>query len=277
MSEETILTVSSNCDGSWQVAAEDSSGVAVAFNGGDSLECVVWQGSDSAALFSPSVSWLSAALGTITVSVSAAQTAPLTPGLYPLEVTAIPVSTGQRLRVLDAWFSVDPSPGVRAMPPVYGSYQDMVDHGGGDWLDALRKESGLSNFTRERARARSYLDRMVMKKFRPWTSRVGNYASAGVGLNLVGPPDAQNVIIRDYLAAGALMVTDDIVEIVSLKALELVCRQRLTFEAGDKWAGRATLYQALCRKLVLCTVAQLDINADGLPDYAFPLTTISIR
>lgn len=273
MSEATVLFADQNADGAWVVTALDATGAAVAFDPSDGLECKVWSGADSAVLFSPTAAWLSAPAGTITLSVTAAQTAALKPGVYPLEVTALPHSTALRLPVLDAWFQVGPRPGVAALPPVYGTYQDLVDYGGGAWIETLRQKEGLANFVRERARARGYLDSLIVKKFRPWAGRTIHWSET----TIVGPPDARNPTIRDYLAAGALMLTDNISEIVALKALEMICRQRITLESDDKFASRASYFQALCRNRVLCTSAELDINADGLADYAFNLAVVSIR
>ncbi len=274
MSEATVLFTDQNSDGAWTVTALDPTGQPITtFILADALECTVWSGADSAALFSPAATWISAPDGTILVSVTAAQTALLTPGVYPIEVTATPHASVLRLPVLDAWLQIGPRPGVAVLPPVYGSYQDLVDYGGGAWIETLRQKEGLANFTRDRARARSYLDALIVRKFRPWAGRTIHWSET----TIVGPPDARNPTIRDYLAADALTVTDTILEIVALKALELVCRQRITLEADDKFAGRASYFQAMCRNRVLCCSAELDINADGLADYAFNLAIVSIR
>jgi hypothetical protein len=290
MSEAQVLFADQNADGAWTVTALDGSGGAVVFDPLDALECTVWQGADSAALFSPAFAWISAPDGTIEVSVTAAQTAVLTPGVYPLEITALPHATALRLAILDAWFQVGPRPGVALQPPVYGTYQDLVDYGGGAWIETLRQKEGLANFVRERSRARDYLDSLICKKFRPWAGRTVHWSET----TIVGPPDARNVTIRDYLAADyktpstplpvvltrgqtVLMVTDAIREIVALKALEMICRQRISLESDDKYATKAGYFQALCRQRVLCTSAELDINQDGIADYAFNLGVASIR
>jgi hypothetical protein len=291
MSEATILFADQNSDGDWTVTALDSAGQPVTvFASNDALECTVWQGADSAALFHPTAAWISAPVGTIALSVTAAQTAVITPGVYPLEITALPHATALRLPILDAWFQVGPRPGSALQPPVYGTYQDLVDYGGGAWIETLRQKEGLANFVRERSRARGYLDSLICRKFRPWAGRTVHWSET----TIVGPPDARNPIIRDYLAADyqtpssplpvvltagqtVLMVTDNIREIVALKALEMICRQRISLEADDKFLSRAAYFQALCRNRALCTSAELDINQDGIADYAFNLGIASIR
>ncbi len=215
MTDEQALSVDLNTDDSWTVTAQDVNGNPVAFQSNDGLEAIVWQGADSAAYFSPTVAWLSAAAGTITLSVASGQTASLTPGVYPLEVTVIPNGTTTRLRVLDTWMELRSSPGSSSMPPVYCSYQDLVDAGGGKWLETLRQAEGLANFTRERARARYWLDTIIAKAFRPWASARG----VSDWYAVTGPPDARNVTMVGYLADGFLLVNDDIIEIVALKTL----------------------------------------------------------
>jgi len=289
--EATVLTARLNSDNAWTVTARDAGGAAVAFAAADAPEAVAWQGSDSAALFSPEISWDDATAGTLTLTVTHAQTADLSPGVYPLEITAVISGTGQRIPILDCWLELTDTPGTRATPPVYTTLQDLIDFGGGAWLQTLRQTEGLSNFTRERSRARLWLDTLIVKKFRPWSGRTIHWSETSI----IGPPDARNPVLRDYLAADytpgvilptgytlaagetVLMVTEDTKEIVSLKALELICRQRVTLDDKDKFLTRAGYFGRLCRNKVLSYTAELDINGDGLADYAFNLGVINLR
>jgi hypothetical protein len=277
-SEENVLSVRIGTDKKWGVQAtsfDPSTGVytPVAFSPSDTPECTVWQGADSPALFQPTATWVNAPQGELQLSVGNAQTTQGMEGIYPLEITVTTAAGGLKVDVLDGWLQLVGSPGTAMLPPVYCTYQDMVDFGGGSWLEALRRKNGFVQFTRERARARSYLDTIVVKKFRPWAGRTIHWSET----TIVGPPDARNPVILGYLAANALMVTDDVIEICALKALELVCRQNVTLEDSDKMATRANYFCAQCRRRVLTTAAELDINNDGLADYAFSLNVINIR
>lgn len=273
MSEPTVLPTPLNVDMAWTITAKDSSGNVVAFSASDALEAIVWQGSDSASLFAPTPTWISAPAGTIKLSVGHAQTSALTPGVYPLEVSVIPNGTTQRLRVLDAWLALTSSPGSSTLPAVYCSYADLTYAGGGSWLDLIRQREGLANFTKERAMARAWLDTLIIKKFRPWEP----YRGDGSTWSLTSAVDARNPTLLGYLTSNYLLVTDDIKQITALKSLELICRSRLTFEKGDTFASRASYFKRLCDNRTLCTTAEIDSNADGYADYTFNLGTISTR
>jgi len=193
--------------------------------------------------------------------------------VFPLEVTLIPFGTTTRLRVLDAWLALTSSPGASVMPPVYCTYDDLRYAGGGSWIDLIREREGLANFTRERALARAWLDTLILKKFRPWET----YRADAADWYLGGPVEGRDPMLSGYLAANLLIVSDDVKQITALKSLELICRSRLTFEKGDTFHERANLFKALCRNRVLCTTAEIDIDGDGIGDYAFNLSKISMR
>lgn len=295
MSEPITLSTRLNSDAAWAVQAQgvDANGNAttVSFLNADAIEAKVWQGADSAPLFTPTAVWSNSATALMTLSVSAAQTAPLTAGVYPLEITVIPAATAQRIPALSAWLELTSTPGSAVMPPVYGTYDDMVVFGGGEWLETLRRKEGLGNFMREQALARSDLDNTICKKFRPWAGRTIHWSET----TIVGPPDARNPVILSYLQADfnpsgvlplgvvlqpgqtVLMVTDRIREVVALKALHYVARARVALEGGEEYARKANYFYALWSRAMLTAVAELDINQDGLADYAFPLGVINLR
>lgn len=270
MSEETTLTVAQNATGSWDIQALDSDGVAVVMLITDTLSAVVWSGADTEALTTLTAAWVNATAGQCRVSITATQSAALDPGVYPLALTA--VRGTQRLPILSAWLEVTASPGTADPPPTYGSYRDMVTYGGGEWLEGLRRTAGGANFADERGRARSYLDSLIVRKWRPWSN-----TKTWSGVASSGPLDVRNPTLQGYLDDDGLVITDDIRELVALKALELVCRQQVVLGNDEAMQHRAAYFSALCRNKVLTTAAEIDTNDDGIAEYAIPLNVTSLR
>lgn len=279
--EAQIFTVRINTDFDWTVVGQTTdelleSSPATGFEPADTIEAVVWGGQDSATVFTPTAEWINAPGAEARLSVTAAMTVALTPGVYPLEMTVIVNGTGQRVPFLDAWFEVTESPGVAAALPVYGTVQDLFDFGGGAWLPQLRFVPGLANFTRQRARARSRLDTLILKAYRPWTRYNGArnpYIDSGEGQSLEG----YDKTMRGYLATNKLIVTDETREICALMALEQVCRQQFTFTADDPFPARAQYFKAQASRLIKCYRAEVDTNADGIAEFSFNLGVHSIR
>ncbi len=270
MSEETVLVVAQNTTGAWDVQALDSSGNPVPILSTDTLEAIVWGGLDAAPVATLEATLTDGPSGTLNVAISAVQSAAITPGIYPLEVAA--TRSAERLRILTAWLQVDSSPGSSTGTPTYCSYQDMVSAGGGAWLDALRSAGDYSLFAEERGKARVWLDELIARKWRPWATRRG-WCDAGT----TGPIDAPNKVVSDYLAANYLMVNQNITRLTALKSLQFVCEQRVTLEDDERFAKKANRFDALAENLCASTVALLDINADGYPEYAIHLGFTSIR
>lgn len=279
MSNETRLDIAKGRDDAFLVECfgVDADGVAVAmvFNAGDTLDASVWLGGDTAEVFSPAATIEDGPNGVIRLTFAASQTASLPNGVYPLEVFVTPASTTQKIRCAEAWVKLLDSPGSSSSSlPVYCSYQDLRDYGGGEWLDQLRSSGTLANAIRERARARSWLDTIIVKHVRPWDPR-GIYRRA-LGAFAIAP-DAPDPTIAAKLLADALIVTDDVRECCAVKALAIVCRSRLTFEDADVWERRTAYFERQANRLVTNLVAQLDTNADGKADYALSLGVLSLR
>lgn len=279
--EEEKLFVRSGTDAEWEVQGQQadqfgSTSPAEGFEPYDQLECKVWGGDDQATVITPSAEWIDAPTARVRLAITASQSSSLPIGVYPLEITAIINGTGQRRGFLDAWLQVAEAPGVATAPPVYGTVQDLFDYGGGAWLGPLRTEQGLANFTRQRARARSRLDTLILKAYRPWTRWNGarnQYQDNGEGQSLEG----YDPTMRGYLASNKLIVTDETREICALLALEQVCRQQFTFTADDPFPARAAYFKAQASRLIKCYRAEVDTNADGIADFSFNLGVHSIR
>lgn len=270
---ETTIEVARGRDDSFVVSLFDEANAPAVFDPSDALDASVWIGGSEAELYSPGAAWLSAPDGTITLTTTAAGTAALAPGTYPLEVFVTPAATSLKISVASFWLAVVDAPGASETSlPVYGTFQDLRDNGGGYWLDMLRRD-GLANCLRERAKARQWLDDAIVNAIRPLDPRGPyRYAIASGATH----PDEPCQTIRDALDADGLVVDARIVELSSLKALEYVCRSRLTFESGDLWASRSRFFAAEANRLALSTRAVI-ANDDGATIFAVHLGTASIR
>lgn len=276
---ETMIVVARNRDDAFTVTLQgpDATGVIgpLAFDPLDTLDASVWIGGDEEELFSPSAEWLDATEGTVTLTFTAASTAALSPGTYPLEIYVTPDGGSLKIRAAEFWLRVVDSPGSSDTSlPVYGTYQDLRDYGGGAWLDMLRRE-GLANCLRERARARDWLDGVILKALRPLDPRA--IYGAVIDGGATHPDDPQPSVV-EQLADGALVVDSRVRELVALKALEFVCRARLTFERGDVWAARTRYFAGESNRLALGTIVRL-VDPDDTTSllYAIPLGVCSIR
>lgn len=277
--EETIFATGINTDMAWEVTGQtvDEFGNAEPVTGfleSDTLEVKVWGGAGTAAVFTPTATWIDAPGGVVRLDVTAAQTAALTVGAYPLDLNVIVGS--ERRPFLRAWFEVLEAPGLEEALPTYGTVQDLYDYGGGAWLGPLRFLPGLANFARQRSQARSRLDTLVLKAWRPWTVRNGArdaYLDSGASQSLEG----YDPTLRGYLADGMLMVTDMTREICALMALEIICRSQMTLAGDDPWPARAAYFRAMAGNRIKCYRAEVDTNADGIGDQTFNLGVHSIR
>jgi hypothetical protein len=279
-SSEKRLVVRRNTDATWEVQGltVDADGVetpATGFDPADAIEVKVTNGEDQAALLTLTGEWSDAEECLFTIAVTASQTSALSPGVWPIDATILPAGGG-RIAVLDAWFEITEAPGVSTAPPVYGSLQDLFDFGGGEWLNQLRFNAGMANFTRQRARARTKLDDLILGAYRPWT-RYNGAPAAFLAASALGGGEGLDPTMKAYLAANKLIVTERTREICACYALEIICRGQFTFADDDPFPQRANYFKALAGRAVKGYRVEIDTNDDDLPDFAFNLGVHSFR
>lgn len=106
--------------------AKDSAVDAVSFSASDTIAAVVLPGGRRASVFSPSCSWVSATSGTITVSISATQSAAIGAGIYRLVVTvATAADSGNPLEVWSGYIEFIDAAGSVAEPTKWATIEDM--------------------------------------------------------------------------------------------------------------------------------------------------------
>lgn len=273
MSQANILSVAVGEDAGWEVDAYNASGDAVAFSGSDALFAIANQGENTAAVLNPTATWIDPDAGRIQVTVTGASTANVAPGIYSLIVRVQPANTTTLFRVFAGWLELLYAPGSSAAPPTYCSYQDLLDYAG-PWLTKLLVDQGLSGFLRQCGRARSWLDDLIVDRYRPslYRADLRTYGWAGFA-NL----ESQSTIILGYLAANDLMVKDRTREIVAHKAIGYICDQQISGAKDDPYVARAFFHHLRAEELVKSYRAEIDINGDGFPDLAFNLGVHSFR
>jgi hypothetical protein len=256
-----------------------SGGAAIlnTYTGTETLTATVWEGCTQAPLAGVlSLEWNTPAAATVNVLVNGSATASLNQGWYRvrLEVTF----QGNKTTFYSGWLRLEPIPGTAVEPPTYGTLQDLLNRSG-DFLPRLMQETSETNFLYERGRARSYLDEIIVNRSRVFAYRFDLNYALYYGSFPFGPVEAPDQVIAGYLAANFLMVIDRTLEIVSYKALELICEHRIPYgtEQEDEYVKRAARYSALCRRAVRGYRCSLDINNDGLPDIAFNLSVHTFR
>lgn len=108
------------------VTLKDANGIVVdssypggGYSGAEGLSTAGWPGGDRDVSFIAATTWVSAAAGTIRITVSAAQSALLVPGTYELETTLI--DAGTPVVCYLATLDVLPAPGGLPLPPTSGA------------------------------------------------------------------------------------------------------------------------------------------------------------
>jgi hypothetical protein len=246
------------------------------YAGTEALTCVVWEGGNLAPIADvATAAWIS---GTdATVSVTIAPPADMAPGYYRLKLSV--TFGGATSPAHYGWVKVEAIPGTAAEAAVYNTLQDLIDLGG-EWVTGLMMSGAndQANFLAERARARAWLDDLIVGQSRVLSYRLDLTFASDFGSFPFTPPEAPDATIRAYLAAGALMISSRTIEATGAKALEYVCRGRQTFDTkGDVFIGRANYFKRLASNAVRRYRCELDTDADGQCDIAFNLGTFSFR
>lgn len=272
---DEMISMPRGADRDYQIQLNDPvSGLPLTgqFSSGDTLAAVIWEGGDSAALATPSVSWISATAGTIKLTFAASDTSSLAIQPYPVRVT---VTHGSRsLPAWQGWLDLTDSPGSSATLPVYCSFADMISYGG-QWVKELITTTDRAGFLVERNRARTTLDEWILANYRSQRP-YANYL--GVGPWMWSGLDSPNQTIKDYLDADKLKLTPKVIEIAARLALSYACDCKLDMTAAsDPWAAQARYQLRIAQNKALSLVAEIDTNDDGYPEYTVNLGAINTR
>lgn len=245
---------------------------------GDTLTAACWRGDDQASSFVPTAAWVSAAAGTIRVTIAAASTTSLASGRYLIRVTATDVSDSNR--VFEVWranLDLISSPGSGTTPDVYGTYDDMRRVAGAWLADLQESGSDQTGFAEQRGSARAWMDGIIQRHYRRDTgvSRQDNLD------HLLSAPGVRygehDVTLQDWLDDDRLVLTTPagkrIVDCVSRYAVALVCEAQISGKPDDVWKDRARTFRARAANDVRTITAEIDTTtvADGVGDLVIDL------
>jgi hypothetical protein len=228
------------------------------YDGSEPLAAQVWPGDDLAVAFSPAVAWLDAAAGTLTVSGTGDQTAALAPGDYPGRVRI--TDGAETYTAYEFVLPILPAPGSAEARPVYCTLDQLRRHGR-TVLAEIQAEEDQAGFREQRADAREWFEEILhahdpdrhRSRRSPllWTTR-----GTGNGLG-------RNRWLAEKLADEALILTSKVIEINACYAMSLIARNKP--EESARFEHRAN-------ELAKTLVAELDLDGDGLGDYAIDCT-----
>lgn len=254
------------------VVARDSSGEPLELAGNEPLTALVWEGDDRPTMAGVIVlSHYQPSAGEIRADVKPLVTAALAPGFYRVELDV--AIGGVTYPFYEGWLELQDSPGSAAAPPVYCSLQDMIDLAG-EWLPELLSSRSRTNFLAQRARAREWLDRVILAKVRPMGGPIDLLSGPFTAYTA---PEADDPYIAAALKADQLIVTPGVREACARYAIALVCEQQITDADKDVWPARALRFRASARQVLTGLNPGLDFNGDGRPDYTVNLGYFSLR
>jgi hypothetical protein len=239
----------------------------------DAPSAAVWPGDAEAPLATPTVAWVDPTVGTLKLTIAAADTASLEVQPYPLIVKI--AHAGRAFEAWTGWLDVLQGPGSAASTPVYCTYADMVRYCG-PWLNQLMVERSTSGFVDERGRARSKLEEVLLARWRP--RQLGRRIDLLQGYGWFANVDAPDNQLIGYLAANQLIVRPKTVEICARYAAYLACAQDIG--VGDKanpYAVRARCELGAWNALLSTYIGEIDLNADGIADLTIPCSVINTR
>ena len=157
---------------------------------------------------------------------------------------------------------IEPFAGTDVVPPTYGPYADLLTYGR-SWVRQLSSDDDQSGFAAQRGRARTWLEDIIHAHDR------GQFWGGGV---------VRSRWLEEQLAAGAMIVDDQVREAVAKKALAYICEGQIGLgDERGQYARLARMYHGQADYLASCLTIGLDSDGDGLADTAIDLGWIDAR
>lgn len=255
------------------LTASDGRTPVTGYTNAATLACSAGYGDTRAAAFAPSVAWDTPSAGTITLTISGSDTATVDPGLYRLYLSI--TSNGKTRKAQIAFVRLYAVPGATAASATYCSFDDMLRFA--PWIiDLITADPAMqSDLAEQRARARSWLDDIIVNRDRPneWY-RYGQTPfdasfSPRWGYGRYGDV-FPNTWLRGQLANNRLIVRDMTREITARRAIAYLCESQLGSVAlghaseGTSYQDLANRYLAQAQSLVASYVAELDLTTSNV-------------
>ena len=259
---------------SWQITLLDQQGNPVtAYTSADTLTCQVWVGADQPVLFQPTVAWISAPAGTITLTIAANQTTSLEAGEYTIRMTV------DNVALPDSYLILTASPGSATAYTSYSKYRDLLDYLPS--LEQLQDSKDTEGFARQRQKARQWVERTIQRN-RVNASGYSSLGPAGPttygwwsGWWMLGQDDP---VLQGYLDANLLMLKPIVIEMVSKKAIGYVCKAQIgPDDKQTNWQSMGAQFDWEAESLMCKYTAEIDLNGDAYSDITIPCGKASYR
>jgi hypothetical protein len=232
-----------------------------AYAGTEAIAATVRLGENFPALFAPTLAWISGPDGTIAVTVLGSSTATLDIGRYWLELHLADDSAD----LFEGWLEVTYSVGVAPALVTYGSYQKMLDMAPG--VDKFQRATDLAGFAQQQNDARRWLEDLLHRHHKGPTGWPTDTSFGWIGLGPISPvgyrDGRRSSWLQTQLDAGALVVTDPIVEAVTAYAVaSLYDRQASSVSDGENFARQARKFFARAENTAANITAEVLVDPD---------------
>lgn len=265
-------------DRDYQITLVDESGnVVTTFLGSETLSATIWAGDSEASLATPTASWISAPAGTIKLAVSAANIAALAVGWYRLSLAI--VSGGRTYDAFQGVLQIVEAAAAAIVPPAYTTLADLRTYA--PWIEELEILDSSGGFAREQGRARSWLDDILVSRWKP-TTAMPQLGQPGWGAWLMGGAGMNDPLpskwFRDQLALNTLIVRDQVKEICAKKAIAYICDSQLGRDSKTPFQDLARRFHRDSDQLVKVLRAEIDLlPQDGFADLVVNCGATNLR
>lgn len=232
--------------------ADDQGNPITTYSGSEGLAAEVWPGGDRAASFAATATWNTPSAGTVDVMVTGTQTAMLEEGRY-LGAVILQDPVDGPLEAYVWAIDVGLAPGSAPAPTVYCRFSDMLTYGR-SWLVKLQGDDDQEGFARQRGRARSWLDDVILAHY---TGASSSYGQIGMW-NYGSTPSAW---LRGILDGGGLISRDWVVEATAKRALGFVCESQIGPAKDNQYTGLANRFKNEAASIVMGHVAEITTNS----------------
>lgn len=266
------LKIKSGFDRSWSSTLRDADARAITTYPSDAIfDVAVARGIGEPTLFTPTATWIDAPSGTFKLTIAAAQTLNLDPGVYILQAGV--TSGGIRSEAFDGQLEVTGVPGTLVLRIPYVTASDLaVFYPHLKNLAAYREDD--TGFLTRRALASDEFDQTFLEHYKHmpkagFVCRRPTVPETTIGLDEKVPDPAAvpptQAEMEAHIAAGGLVLTRALKEIVARIAIaDLMEGQETT--GRNPYREEAPAMREEVKRLWRKYDIQIDTDDDGLPD-----------
>lgn len=239
-----------------------NNGVVVSYSDTPTIDAAVWVGGDEAALFAPTMTVISATLGTISLAISAAQSSATFEGTYRLQVG---VTDGAvRSVAYDGFLVVLPSTGDVVPTIVWCQESDMILRSTAiRSMQTTRQTNDATGFLLQREEATLEWTRRIVKRYNP---RPGFILTRQNTVDIIS---GQDVALPGALAPskedlttalstfGGIVLEAQLRQIVARYAIALVLRRQATGASSRDFVMEADAQEKMAEDLFNCYQANI--------------------